>query len=104
MTVFTGTPHTTVIDLIARAYPTNKLPITKKQSPIALVNPSSSHKPSQGQNLHQAEQEPSFERTINLIRENYNSLKQLIQKQEPIKAIPIKAMPIKATQYFDAPV
>jgi hypothetical protein len=79
MTVFTGTPHPTVIDLIARAYPTNELPVTKKQSPIALVNPSSSHKPSQGQNLHQAEQEPSFERTINLIRENYDSLKQLIQ-------------------------
>jgi hypothetical protein len=72
----------TVIDLIARAAYSDEPPVGIKQSPLTSGNPlpDFNRSPSsQRLELHQVEQAPSFEGTINLIREKYDSLKQLIQ-------------------------
>jgi hypothetical protein len=82
MTVFTGIARTTVIDLIARAAYSDELPVTIKQKPLTSGSPLSDFdrsSSSQRLELHQVEQAPSFEGTINLIREEYDRLKQLIQ-------------------------
>jgi hypothetical protein len=72
----------TVIDLIAREAYSDELPVPIKQKPLTSGSPLSGFDRSSSSQrlvLHQREQAPSFEETINLIRENYNSLKQLIQ-------------------------
>jgi Spy/CpxP family protein refolding chaperone len=71
----------TVIDLIARAAYSDEPPVGIKQSPLTSENPIPDFNMSSSQRLelHQVEQAPSFEGTINLIREKYDSLKQLIQ-------------------------
>jgi hypothetical protein len=72
----------TVIDLIARAAYSDEPPVGIKQNPLTSGNPLpdfNRFSSSQRLELHQTEQAPSFEETINLIRENYDSLKQLIQ-------------------------
>ena len=71
----------TVIDLIARAAYSDEPPVGIKQSPLTSGNPLPGFDRSSSQRLelHQVEQAPSFEGTINLIREEYDRLKQLIQ-------------------------
>jgi len=74
MTVVRERPPTTVLDLIARY---------QRSNPIYLKHNSDCRESQATQNLHQAEQEPLFDKTINPIREQYERLKNLIQNPLP---------------------